>query len=363
MRHDLNTNSTSTAKSELLNHLTAKLGDISLEQEALPTSPTSPITPVPSLTNSRHSRSSSAISEGSPYRALASTNDCYEMFLPHDPDSLMAHPKRTYEANVGSGVRSINPPLPNTLLYQDNQLCWTPPPNNLPNRSKILTLQAFPDSDVGATTDHWPRSFEGEKEVSYIDWDDEGGRRRYQSPLRRIKKSFTDLRAAERFISEAKVRNRIYLPRHQDTTEHMTNAQRHEVCEANHVFAPHQQARPSPSSTPMLMEEEKTLPRPSAKLRKKPSTKFSCQTPSKMTSRTKTFKQKIGKGSESTKSECALLAPARDTGIPPTPPSTGKRKRANTTTSERSREAQTKKLRLGVVGKLVTRLLGAKEER
>ncbi|OAP58115.1 hypothetical protein AYL99_07205 [Fonsecaea erecta] len=360
----MNANSTSTAKSGLLKQVTAQLGDISLEYETLSSPPTSPITPVPSLTNSHRSRSSFAISEGSPCTAAGSPQDHFARFLPQDSDSAMVPPKRMYEANVYSGICNINPPLPKPPLCQDYQLYCAHQPTDLSRGSNFPPPQHLPNSDLAPVPTHMPRP----QEVSYIDWDDEDGRKRYYSPLRRIKKSLSDLRAAERFISEAHVRKRINLPPHKNTTRNVPHAQRREADETNAWIGRHQkQPCHSPPSTAFSARDEKSLPRLSSRLRKRPrTTKFSPPSQSRMMPQTKTSPQIVNNRAKNIKANDTSSTPApppRDTVIPLTPPSTGKRKRANTTTSEPSREAQKKKkLRLGVVGKLVKRLLGARDD-
>ncbi|OQU96456.1 hypothetical protein CLAIMM_02537 [Cladophialophora immunda] len=360
----MNTNSTSTAKNELLEQLTAQVGDISIEPEGLSTVPTSPITLVPSLTNSRHSRSSFSISEGSPCTAAGSPKNYFESFLPHNSHGAVASPKMTYEASVGSGIYSINPPpQSNPRLFQDGQLCWTPQPTNLSSGSKYPPAQHLPNSDDSTTTTQLPQGFEGHKEVSYIDWDDEDDRRRHYSPLLRIKKSFTDLRAAERFIADANARMRINLSQRKEAKWDVPDAQRHEAYDAYQISGRHRQPTHSAQSTPLPVREENSLTRFSSKLRKRPNANFRSHGQPRVTALVGMSQQRADKGIESTRSDGILSAPPRDTAIPPTPPSTGKRKRANTMTSERSREVQKKKVKLGVVGKLVTRLLVSKRER
>ncbi|EXJ73131.1 uncharacterized protein A1O5_04280, partial [Cladophialophora psammophila CBS 110553] len=206
-----NTDSTPTTKRELQHQLTAQLGGVSLEQQTLSTPPISPVTPVPSLTNSHRSDSSFAISQSSPCTAVGSSEDYFESFLVDNSHGVIALHKRTGEANTGSGIRSITSPLPNSLLYQNTQLGQVPRAANLLSGSKFVAPQPLPNPDFGATAIHLPQGSQEHHEVSYIDWDDDDSSRHHNSPLTRIKKSFTDLRAAERFISEANIRKKENL--------------------------------------------------------------------------------------------------------------------------------------------------------
>ncbi|KIW79103.1 hypothetical protein Z517_08943 [Fonsecaea pedrosoi CBS 271.37] len=361
--HETNTDSTSTAESEPLKRLTAQIGDVSLEQETLSTPPTSPITPVPSLTTSCQSRSSFAISDRSPCTAVDSSQNYFESLLPQDSDNVMASSQGKYETSIDSRAHGIRSPLSRPLLYQEDPLCWALQPTNLSSGSNLGPSRHILHSELGATTSHLPHVFERQKEVSYIDWDDEDDHRSYRSPLMRIKKSFTDLRAAERFIAEAnvQVRRRNIRTRRQMTTNGLSNLQHDETREANRQYCHNRQ------SVNMSKDKSSLAPR-SSKLRKRPSTNMSPPAQPRITSRTVTLDQPLTKGIDGTRCEDndTLSALPHDTSVlaPPTPPSTGKRKRANTTTSERSEEVQKKKKpKLGVVGKLVSRLLGAKKGR
>ncbi|OAL35650.1 hypothetical protein AYO20_05031 [Fonsecaea nubica] len=361
--HDTNTNSTSTVESEALKRLTAQIGDVSLEQDTLSTPPTSPITPVPSLTTSCQSRSSFAISDSSPCTAVDSSRNYFESLLPQDSDNAMVSSKGTYETSIGSRAHGIKSPLSSPLLYQEDPLCRALQPTNLSSGSNLGLPRHILHSELGATTSNLPQAFERQKEVSYIDWDDEDDHRNYRSPLMRIKKSFTDLRAAERFIAEAnvQVRRRNIRTWRQMTTNGLSDLQHDETREANRQY------RHNRPSVNMLSKDESGLAPLSSKLRKRPSTNLSPQGEPRITSRAMTLERNLVKGIDGTRCEDnnTLSVLPRDTGVlaPPTPPSIGKRKRANTTTSEQSGEVQKKKPKLGVVGKLVSRLLGAKKGR
>ncbi|KIW96489.1 uncharacterized protein Z519_03558 [Cladophialophora bantiana CBS 173.52] len=358
--HERNTDSTPRTQRELLHQLTAQLGGISLEQETLLTPPTSPVTPVPSLTNSHRSDSSFAISESSPCPAVGSSKDYFESLLADNSHDVMVPHKRTGEANTGSGIRSITPPLPNSLLYQNTQLGRVPQATNLLSGSKFVPPQPLPNPDFGVTAIHLPQGSQEHHEISYIDWDDDDSSRHHNSPLTRIKKSFTDLRAAERFISEANIRKKGNLTPRKESRGSISKVQDREVCKASRVSRQHQQRPYSPRST-LSLKEESSLTRLSSRLRKKPSIKLLSHSLSKTTPRTETSERKTTQMVESIKPDGLLSAPPRNTTTPPASPSMGNKKRANKMTSERWKEAQKKKVKFAVLGRQVMRLLGSKQ--
>jgi hypothetical protein len=173
--------------------------------------------------------------------------------------------------------------------------------------------------DINATAIHLPQSPQGSQEVSYIEWDDDDDRYG-KSALGRIKKSFTDLRAAERYITEASTRSRTQAA----STGHEApiSAVGRKLSDTSSGFN---------LSPVVALEQRSTNIQTPTKLRKKASTK------------------NISKSARSSNT------------APSTPPSTGKRKRTNTMNSQRSRDVQ-KKSKNGLVGKFVRALIGARKE-
>ncbi|EXJ63696.1 hypothetical protein A1O7_00031 [Cladophialophora yegresii CBS 114405] len=176
--------------------------------------------------------------------------------------------------------------------------------------SRRFASRPTPFPDVTATTIHLPQYPTGSQEVSYIEWDDDDGRRG-KSAFERIKKSFTDLRAAERYITEVGHRTQAAgTPPGSPTFAVVSGIDRAPVA----ILEP----GAIKSQTPL-------------KLRKKASTR-----------------------------NISTSARRSDT-TDATPPSTCKRKRTNTTSSQRSWGLQ-KKSKDATVGQFVWDLIGARKE-
>lgn len=176
------------------------------------------ITPVPSLTYSQYSTGSSlAADSGSPQAWVGPSSTCLET-SPAGHEANMNHGDYKSKAepiHPQHALSSISTPIPSLFLYHDTSFG---PSFGETNTSKVANkaqvtdypFQSVPNPNFEDTRSqprqpHIPSS---ENEVSYIDWDDDDEDRahRSESRLARMKKSLTDLRAAERFIADAATR-------------------------------------------------------------------------------------------------------------------------------------------------------------
>ncbi|KIW74000.1 hypothetical protein PV04_02072 [Phialophora macrospora] len=302
---------------EQLHDLSTQLQEVSFSRPVISPPPTRPITPVPSLTTSDYSRSSFGTESstctmiGSPYQQLLSTP-----LSPSAGNMGMSIGKPFEGVIYGSRIHNVSSPPPSLPDHRNGSIDRV---NLRADASRGFPYRPTPIRDMNATAIHLPQSPKCSQEVSFIEWDDDDDRYG-KSALCRIKKSFTDLRAAERYITEASTRSR---------TQAMGTA--HE--------APTSAARPRLSDTgsgcdfpPVVtLEQRRTNTQTPTKLRKKASTK------------------NLSKSARSSNT------------APPTPPSIGKRKRADTLSSQRSRDVQ-KKTKNGLVEKFVRAFTGARKE-
>lgn len=185
------------------------------------------ITPVPSLTYSQHSTVSSLAAEGdfpeipvsifpsttpesSPADRRPSMNHMAPEHLKHKADSTR------HDHGPWSNITTVT----NMMLYRDeilgHEFAETDPNQGSAHAQAQISqypLRPVPNPNFvepqlqsRIAQPQIPRS---ENEVSYIDWDDDDEEerpRRSESRLARMKKSITDLRAAERFIADAATR-------------------------------------------------------------------------------------------------------------------------------------------------------------
>ena len=311
------------ASREQLHNLSAQLREVSVSTKSISSPSTREVTPVPSLTASIQSESSFGGPETSP---------CTTVCLPKDrflspPRALsskqMARTKKAV-ADIGCNIhiRNISPPIPSPVRPQNERYGWANLPADPSRNSSYFPSRPVPQPDVNITESSLPRPSQEWKEISYMDWDDDDGAKHGDSALHRIKKSFTDLRAAERYISEANTRSKVEVAKAtQESSGRISTEPPHD----------HNMGRDSPP-TP------KSKPHPvhgSIRLQPKHGAKHV--------------------------SRCAH---AHDDLVPCTPPSTGKRKRsvaATTGAAQHLPDQQKKKRRKAAVGDLVRRLLRAKK--
>ena len=331
-----NTESNYTQCRHQWHNLSAQLQEVSFGTDGTPSQPTRPITPVPSLTTSKYSRSSFGMLESSPCTTIGSPKD----YLRNNStdQSMTATARKPTELGSAPRLRNINSPLPSPPLYQDKSHAWISLPADPSRISSYLPSRPVPDPDLNATMINLPHSSQESQETSYIEWDDDEGRIQGDSALSRIKKSFTDLRAAERYISDANSRRKAQLAKEAHDTSNSTSAA------AKPPYTDINTRHISSSSTNASIENGDTLVQLPTRLRKKPSRKC------------------ISTAAHLAPAEAKMPALLSSGIVPSTPPSTGKRKRTNTISSQQSRTTGMKKAKNSVVGKLVRRLLGAKQE-
>lgn len=331
-----------------LSSLSAQLEDISLTSDGISTTSTRPITPVPSLTNSNYSGSSIGTPDHSSPLVFRSPTGHSSSFLTNRTCRDMATATKESLDGLGASrrIRNVSSPLPSPSLYQDSRCGWTTLPADPSRHSSYLPSRPVPSPEINTTTVHLPQPSQHSQEISFIDWDDGDGKRG-DSALVRLKKSFTDLRAAERYIADASSRRKLHQNgEHQHAHATLTTYQR----------------RPSacsiPSSPiPYSSDQTTTVSHRSAraKLSKKLSTKNMATSPSQQ--------QHIATLQPDVAPALPALPNLHDTAtVPSTPPSTGKRKRTSTLTSQRSQGPEKKKAKNGVVRRLVHRLLRTKKD-
>ena len=181
------------------------------------------ITPVPSLTYSQYSTGSSLAADGgSPQAWLSISSTCPETSpagreanMNHmnqgdsKPEADPIHPER--------GLSSISTPIPSLFLYHDDSFRHSFGETHTTKGTNHAQVTDYPFQPVpnpnfdeirSQSQIRQPPVPSSENEVSYIDWDDDDEDRahRSESRLARMKKSITDLRAAERFIADAATR-------------------------------------------------------------------------------------------------------------------------------------------------------------
>lgn len=166
------------------------------------------ITPVPSLTYSQYSTTSSIAADGSCPEARISnySNSLKSVSASRDPN--MNH--QTFE-HLQQETNHIHPNQ-RLSFYQRNS-CEQSADNAIQSTTRAPVHSGHYNPVLNPSFDRTrvqarPPLIQapcGENEVSYIDWDedDEDGGHRSESRLARMKKSITDLRAAERFIADA----------------------------------------------------------------------------------------------------------------------------------------------------------------
>lgn len=200
--------------------LCAQLADISFECD---TPQEGPLSPVPSLVRSSQSTCPPAgIGGESPTATITVSLDPSDLLPLRFASMGMEHgyftgsqSTRTSKQGVQfSSERSIGAPFPSPVSIQDGSYGQGV---FMPNTTDWKCDLAYPGQDGPGTRVHDTLSSKPVNETSYIDWDDdETDKQGYRSRLARVKKSFTDLRAAERFITDANAkteRNGVTKPK------------------------------------------------------------------------------------------------------------------------------------------------------
>ncbi|EXJ94968.1 hypothetical protein A1O1_00086 [Capronia coronata CBS 617.96] len=191
---------------ELHQHLRPSLRKSSMETDR-------PSTPVPSLTHSRNTASSSSV-EYSPAPVTRSrggtkvlSEQCRDMNVQDGFEVKM--PIVRFERLPKAPRSGDNCPRLSGSSGYDNDAF--PRALSIPHEAK-LTRGTVLDRNTDKTS-HMPPLHETQSEVSYIDWDDDekcGPSK--PSALVRLKRGLTELRTAERFISDAQMRTRLSAP-------------------------------------------------------------------------------------------------------------------------------------------------------
>ncbi|KAK4947024.1 hypothetical protein LTR10_014166 [Elasticomyces elasticus] len=314
---------------------------------------TRPTTPVPSLSHSHHSSSSlSTIEETYQANKPTTSRDVPGRVGPVDPSGASM-----YRSEADRSIANA------FSMRSSNDMDY-----GLPN-----LLEAHPSA-------HQP-------EVSYIDWDDGDGARA-QSRLARMKKSLADLRAAERYISEAYTNSRTPLLKHKNDT---VSTKRAPMCptsdEGTSGLSNQEQREPRNDNhgewKPLVPKEAAAavLSKPKrigdidtpTRLRKQPSarllsSKEATKPNSSITGHVRRDRRRT------VSSELEAISPLSQISVEPdltkdfarpsaaTPSSTCKRKRFSTAFVRPSRNEK-KPARLSVVGKWLRRLLGFRRGR
>ncbi|KIX01951.1 uncharacterized protein Z518_07890 [Rhinocladiella mackenziei CBS 650.93] len=255
---------------------------VQLEEDSF-ASPSSRPAPLLTDPHSRYSTSPSDIGADCPTTTITVSMICSPSVpVPDINEKSAPRPERM--------IPSFSSPFPTPLLYQGDFSVpaeQTIPPAYLPSRP-------VPTPTPNVYTTKLPVSGSKEnspEEVSYIDWDDdEDGHPKGESRLTRMKKSFNDLRAAERFISEAAARRKAQLTKEGQSGTRLTDraiplgthddrlvSRQREMC-GDLKSAGHQTVlalAPTQPSTPISSRSKQgsvriQVPTP-AKLRKRPS--------------------------------------------------------------------------------------------
>ncbi|KAL2423661.1 hypothetical protein ABEF95_002704 [Exophiala dermatitidis] len=167
-----------------------------------------PNTPVPSLTHSRHSTSSSGLESSPPiynifHDQLSTPSDRFpyidmeECFQVKSPAGKPGDSKSTLHRRDTCTPFSLASTYPEAAFGQGIPT-YPPGPaaESLPSRT-VLRPNQNPSTLM-------PTIFPTQAEVSYIDWDDDENDGCYhRSRLSRLKRSFVDMRTAERCIQDA----------------------------------------------------------------------------------------------------------------------------------------------------------------
>ena len=305
-------------KREPLSNLSAYLQEISFSAESPSPPATRPITPVPSPTTSNYCRSSFGAAEVSPGTTISSART-----------QLLSSPLRKnmtttngvpFEVAVTRPfIHNVGSPFPSPTFHQADHIGWSTLPVGPPTNLSYRPFRPMPSSEVNVAAIEPPRPTPDSHEVSYIEWDDHDNNWG-DSAIARIKKNFTNMRAAERHITQANTRSKIQAAK--SVEEASAPSMGYVPPNTSSIF------HGATDSTSVQGDAYKSAP---VKLRKNPST------------------------------ECnALPARSLSNDSPSDPPSTGKRKRTNTVTSQRSQEVHKKKPKSSRMVKLVRRLLGVK---
>ncbi|KIV88190.1 hypothetical protein PV10_09109 [Exophiala mesophila] len=193
---------------------------VALENSSLFPKTASPVstrtnTPVPSLSQSHCSVSTySAVDAVSP-EFLTDTNGKMSREHCHN-----RHDGSLQSATIScraSGFQDISPRTCSSRLegtwsglqlvsnHANRDLSSSLTVTDFGQRTGSLYPRAMPGQNLLSTSSSDPINHDSNPEVSYIDWDDdeEEERGQHRSRLARMKKSLTDLRNAERFISES----------------------------------------------------------------------------------------------------------------------------------------------------------------
>jgi hypothetical protein len=331
---------TSTTK---VQDLSDRLREASVSNDDLTGSRSLSTTPVSSLPTSNYSRSSLNGTDHSPCKTISPLRRPLEPPLPFYASRSMVTTREVLaNIQVTPHVTSISSPLSSPTMFQDAKTGIVSLPADPARNSSYLPHRPVPDSHVNTAVLHLPQSSQDSGETSYFDWDDDG--EKGPSALSRMKKSFTDLRAAERSISDASNRRKgqIVGP----PLEYETLTALPSLKDSNKA--------PLLPSSPHESAVEVQLNTPVTKLRRLASTKRVAKSPSKKP-------QEPALPFHRSTAEFAQLH--YDT-VPTL--SKGKRKRADTASSQSSDASQTSqrtakmKTKGSAVSGLFRKLLGVK---
>ncbi len=310
----------SSPKREFLGELSAHLQEISFSDGTTSLPPTRPITPVPSLTTSNHSRSSFGVADISPSTTMSSPNA--QLLSSPLSKNMMATSKKPARVRVtGPLIHSVSSPFPSPTFHQDDHAGWSTSLVDSSRKLSYLPFRPMLSADVNVIATEQRESASYPQEISSFDWEDHEAIRS-DSALGRLKKSFTDMRAAERFITEASTRSKVQAAKsvRGDSPSSMG-------CGSSNTGRTFHGGIHSNSG-----QRASYTPAP-VRLQKKPSIKTT-----------------------------AMRIRSPSTESPATPPSAGKKKYTNTMSSQRSQEVPKKKPKSGTVAKLVGKLLRTKKD-
>ncbi|KAL2424774.1 hypothetical protein ABEF91_002469 [Exophiala dermatitidis] len=235
-----------------------------------------PNTPVPSLTHLRHSTSSSGVESSPPmynifrdrlntpsdsFPYIIDMQECFQftssagkpsdsIFTSHSRDtSTTLSPASTRpDASLGQGIPT----------YQNRPAAESLPPRTV--------LRPTPDPSILI-----PTVLPTQAEVSYIDWDDDENDGCYQrSRLSRLKRSFVEMRTAERSIQDANARK--FLRSTGQRTKETQIVKTFKIgAKTKHVVSPAASQRPAPVPSPVPILgpdlERSTRPQPYGSVR------------------------------------------------------------------------------------------------
>ncbi len=356
-----------------------------------------PATPVPSLTHSQPSASSlSALGGDSPTTARPASLDISDIPIMDASEmnsdysrgisNTSQMPEHVKPHQCISKRRNVTSSVPFQVHHDERPAARPVPLPDSAMKAIYPEWHSLADTAIDASNAQLPRQ-PAKHEFSHIDWDDdETDSPKGASRIARMKKSISELRAAERFISDANSRRKLALPKPQQVIDglhddrslapldhNLTPQQRHAKHKNGHTDARYATYPRNLSSTSGTASKQIGILVPTpAKLKKQPSRKsiLPAVTPPPASTRIPTQCQRDRRRTISSELQGTMPSPAPvmlgqgppcDTSPAPVR-SKSKRKRGSASTS-RSVKSDRKKLTFSsTMSKWVRKVLGSRKE-